>query len=539
MSFLGRGLFFVLLFPAAALAQPEAGFPPAAAAGAELLAGAPLEPDAGQAALAAAVDGEAGDDGAPIEAFEPAAAAAVEEFASAPPAPEVRLFGRVATELGLDTRFESPRGSQLAENVFEGRVRLLLGAEVKLTDWLKAVVEGRAQLRFATQQGFDRAKGFFEPMLGDAYVDLYLPKVDVRVGNQRIPLGANAAFAPSDVLNPRDLRESFLRGDPEDATLPVFALRARGEVGKVEWLLAYAPFFTPHKYALVGQDEGLIQPALANGFETNSVSPTVEDAVQARLIETEQPVPFAGDVAVHLAIPARVKVGATWAWVNEKLPRVELDSELQAAFDARAAGRKVDPAVLVSLSSRLEAGEKLYRGHSLRQHVFALQGSALLGPVQVDADVAYTPRTTYIAPSLRPLSKPQLSWTLGVSQASDSPFKFGLTYVGMVVFDVAAKEQLALVEPATAVGAPRAAWLHLLVGVASYPVWKDRFLLELRAAFEVVQRSFAIAPRVTFQGVEGLDIYVTAEFFEGSPYSPLGYFGRNDKVVVGVSWRPL
>jgi hypothetical protein len=518
--------------PLAALAQEDEGV--------HLLepSDAGVEPaelaDGGAAARAEPVEA------APIEEFQPVAPVpAVESFASAPAGPEVRFSARVGAELGLDTRFESPRGAPLAENVVEGRVRLALGVDVKLFDWLRVVLEGRAQLRGAAQQGMDRFKGFFEPMLGDAFVDLYLPKVDLRLGNQRIPLGANAAFAPSDVLNPKDLRESFLRGEPEDAVLPVFALRAKGELGKVEWLLAYAPFFTPNKYAVIGQDEALLQPPLAAAFDTSQLSPTVEDAVQSRLIETEQPVPFAGDVAVHLAIPARVKVGATWAWVNEKLPRVEMDPELQAAFDARAAGRQADPAVLASLASRLEAGEQLYKGYYLRQHVFALQGSMLAGPVQLDADVAYSPRVTFIDPAMKPLSKPTLNWTLGVSQASDFPLKFAVTYVGMVAFDVKAQEQLALVEPATAVGAPRVAWLHLFVGGASYPVWKDRFLLELRAAFEVVQKSFAIAPKVTFQGVDGLSIWVTAEFYEGSSYSPLGYFGRNDKVVVGFDWRPF
>lgn len=523
------------LLPVAALAQEDEGV--------HVLEGA--EADAGAADPEPAVDGgveapeSPSDLPPPIEAFEPVSTSSLDTFTAGPAGPEVQLSAKVGAELGLDTRFESPRGASLAENVVEGRIRLGLGADVKLTDWLRVVVEGRAQLRGAAQQGMDRAKGFFEPMLGDAFVDLYLPKVDLRIGNQRIALGANAFGAPADVLNPRDLRESFLRGEPEDAALPVFALRARGELGKVAWLVAYAPFFTPSRYAVVGQDEALMQPPLAQAVDLGGISPSVEDELQERLLETEQPVPFAGDVAVHLEIPARVKVGATWAWVNEKLPRVVMDPELQAAFDARAAGKDPDPAVLTSLAARFEAGEKLYRGDYLRQHVFSLEGSALLGPVQLDVDVAFSPRVTFVDPALKPLSKPQLSWTVGVSQASDFPFKFALTYVGLVVFEVGAKEQLALLEPATAVGAPRAAWLHLFVGAASYPVWKDRFLLELRAAFEAVQQSFALAPRVTFQGVEGLDIWATAEFYEGRPWSPLGYFGRNDKVVVGFTWRPL
>jgi hypothetical protein len=93
-----------------------------------------------------------------------------------------------------------------------------------------------------------------------------------------------------------------------------------------------------------------------------------------------------------------------------------------------------------------------------------------------------------------------------------------------------------VLEPATARGAARVAWLHLFTGLIAYPVWKDRFELSLRAAFEPVQRSFAFSPRVTFQGVDKLKVYLTAEFYEGPALSPLGYFGRNDKVLLGVRY---
>lgn len=560
---LGLGAPARALEPAAPRTPPglDAGAVEATLAGAEVPGLGPAAPDGGvsggtpsdpgateDGAPAAGADAEgapAPDGGEPaaaleVEAFEAAPAApAVEEFAAAPAGPEGRAFARLAAELGVDTRFESPRKVALAENVFEARLRASLGLDVKLLERLRVVLEGRALFRAAAQRDFDRAKGVFEPLLGDAYVDLYTGPVDVRLGNQRIALGANAVMAPADVLNPRDLRESFLRAEPEDATLPVFALRLKGTLGRVEWLFAYAPFFTPSRYALFGQDEALMQPALAPAFETDRVDPTIEDALQSRLLETEAPAPFAGDVALHAAVPGRVKVGFTWAWVNEKLPRVVLDPELKALLDDRGAGRPLDPALATSVQSRFEAGETLYRGSYLRQHVFSLEGSTLLGPVQVDADVAYSPRVTFVDPDFRPLSKPQLSWVLTASRGDSDWFNFSLTYLGLCVFDVAAQEQLVLLEPATAVGAARVAWLHLLVGGASVPLWEKRFLLELRAAFEVVQRSLALAPRVVFQGVDGLEVFLAAEFFEGSPWSPFGYFSRNDKVVLGATWRPF
>jgi len=114
----------------------------------------------------------------------------IEAFEPAPVAPTVRLFGSVRADTSVDTRFDSPRNVPFAENVAEGRLKASLGVDVKVNDRVRLVLEGRAQVRLATQRELDRAKGFFEPLLGDAYVDFYSPKVDLRVGNQRLALGA-------------------------------------------------------------------------------------------------------------------------------------------------------------------------------------------------------------------------------------------------------------------------------------------------------------------------------------------------------------
>ncbi|MBL8910484.1 MAG: hypothetical protein JNM17_07245, partial [Archangium sp.] len=252
---------------------------------------------------------------------------ALETFTSPTPnAPSIRFFGWTSAYTALDTRFDSQRGAPLAENVFEGRARAVLGVDVKINEHLRLVLEGRAQVRGAFQRDFDRAKGFFEPMLGDAYVDLYTSKVDIRVGQQRIALGANAGLAPIDALNPRDLRE--MAGDLEVGILPVFAVRARGEIGKLSWLAAYVPFFQPHRTFVFGQDEGLLQPAFGAALDNTRIDPSVEDFLQDRVLETQRPPPFAGDLALRLSSDGRVKFGANWVWMNEKLPRVTMDPEL-------------------------------------------------------------------------------------------------------------------------------------------------------------------------------------------------------------------
>jgi hypothetical protein len=481
-----------------------------------------------------------------IEAFEsvdagvaPVAVTApvIEAFAPPPSTPSVRVYGFLGGLSSVDTRFDSPRGAPMGENVAELRVRALVGVDVKLGTHLRLVVEGRAQARLATQRDFDRFKGFFEPTLGDAYLDLYTSAVDLRVGNQRIALGANAGLSGADALNPRDLRESLLSGEPDDAILPVFAIRAQGVWKGFSWLAAYAPFFTPDTYTVFGQDEALLQPGLGPVFDTSRIDPSIEDHLQSVILETKRPLPFAGDLALRVRREGRVTVGASWVWQNQKLPRVTIDGELSRLLSAQAQGKPTDAAAAVSLLNRFQANETLATGVSPRTHVFSAEASALLGPGQLDADLSYSPRTTYVDANFNPLDKATFTWVLGYSVANDSPVTWSVSYLGLAVPDVGAQQQLILLEPATAVGGARTAFFHLFSGFVAVPFADKKFELSLRAAFEPIQRSFAAGPRFTWQGVGGLKVYAAAEFWVGQAWTPFGYFSRNDKVLVGVRYE--
>ena len=483
---------------------------------------------------------------AEIEAFEqspeatptssPATVTPIEAIQATPEAPSIQLHGNVRADTGLDTRFDSPRNVPLAENVFEARLKTTVGVDVKINSNLRLVLEGRAQVRFVTQRSFDRAKAFFEPTLGDAFFDLYSEKVDVRIGNQRIAIGANTALAPADAFNPRDLRESFVQGELEDTILPSFAIRAQGELGRLSWLAAYAPFFQGHRYFVFGQDEALAQPGLAPSFDNRRIDPSIEDAIQERVLETRRPVPFAGDFVVRLVSQGRFKVGASWVWMNEKLPRVTVDPEVAALSRAQAAGKTLDPAAALSVLNRFQAGETLVTGVYARQHLFSLEGSTLIGPGQLDADLTFSPRQTFVDPAFTPIDKASLTWVLGYSQATESPVYYAVNYMGIAIPGVRANEQLLLIEPATAVGAARTAFFHLIVGTIAAPVWKRRFELQLRAAVEPIQRSFTLGPRVTFQAIDRLKIWLAGEIYSGPSYSPFGYYSRNSKVVLGVRY---
>ncbi len=471
-----------------------------------------------------------------LETFEPVSAP-LEEAAAAPAGgPTVQVSGSLQLQWGVDTGFEPQRSDGLSEHVMDARGRASLATDVKLSASLRLLVEGRALWRAGAERGLERAKAFFEPTLGEAFLDFYTSGVDFRVGQQTLAFGANAAFAPTDVLNPRDLRESLVLTEPEEVKVPVFAARALGELGPLSLTLAWVPFFVPHRYSVFGQDEALLQPGLGRGLPFG-VDASIEDALQPHLLETERPeaFPYLGDVGLRATSRlGALTLGGSWVWGSEKLPQVRLDPELEAVLSAQERGEAPDAALLLSVQERLRAGETLATGRYGRQHVFGLEASALVETAQVDVDVGFSPAQMFSDARLRPLRKAAVTWVLGVSQAEDSDFLYSVTYLGLAVPGVKAEELLVLLEPGTARGVERTAFFHLLVAEARYTLLDGEVELGLRGAFEPVQRSFALAPRVGWRLKEWLSVGLAAEVYAGKPYSPLGYFGRNDQLVGSV-----
>lgn len=458
----------------------------------------------------------------------------VEEFSAPPPGPQVEVGGWAGGYFGLDTRFESAPEAPLAENVTELSGRARLFADAKLSPRARLFIEGKVFLRGVAQRGLERSKASFEPTLGEAFVDLYSSKLDLRLGNQVVAFGANAALAPQDLLNPRDLREGWFASELGAGKLPAFGARLAGELATISWALVYFPFFSPHRYSVFGQDEALYQPADQEPLV--EVDPSIEDELQPHVLETKRPraLPWLGDLGLRANVNvSKVRVGLSWVWVNEKLPRVEVDPELWALLSSQQKGA-ANPALALSVQNRLAAGEQLFSGTYGRTHVFAAEASTLISEAQLDLDLGFSPAQSFVDARITPLDKPALSWVLGLSQAKDSPFFYALTYVGMAVFGLSSDELLLTLEPATARGAARTGFLHLLLGRVSYRTLSERLELSMQAGVDPIQGSFALWPQVAYLGFDKTRLWLGAELFEGPAWSPFGYFGRNDRVLLGA-----
>ncbi len=116
----------------------------------------------------------------------------------------------------------------LAEDLFQHELAYRLALRVR-PDWDGQVyvsVEGGVGLSSVTPSPFFEAPPEdARPELDEAYVDLYLPMVDLRLGRQVVAWGTADGFNPTDVVNPRASGLGSL-ATGEVSRLPVPAVRA-------------------------------------------------------------------------------------------------------------------------------------------------------------------------------------------------------------------------------------------------------------------------------------------------------------------------
>ncbi len=106
-----------------------------------------------------------------------------------------------------------------------------------------------------------------ELALRDAYMDIELPKVDIRIGHQQIVWGEALGRFFADVVNPKDLREFFLP-DFDDVRIPIWALDLRYHFAPNAVLeLVVSPDLTVDQLAPPGADFAFFIPPPPAGFQ--------------------------------------------------------------------------------------------------------------------------------------------------------------------------------------------------------------------------------------------------------------------------------
>ncbi len=118
--------------------------------------------------------------------------------------------------------------------------------------------------------------------LREAYLDLYFPSVDLRIGKQQIIWGKADGVFITDIVSPKDLSEFLLR-DFDEIRMGITSVKADYYIGDNTLEMVWIPTFTPTKFAPEGSIWRPAMPAFP-------VKPTIDhsrEEVQPKLENSE------------------------------------------------------------------------------------------------------------------------------------------------------------------------------------------------------------------------------------------------------------
>ncbi|MBI4817966.1 MAG: hypothetical protein HY791_17020 [Deltaproteobacteria bacterium] len=457
--------------------------------------------------------------------------------------PLLRSVIRLELSLGLDTAFDREQ-----EQLFELSIGASLELEAQPTPELGVFVLPKIRYLFGVVRSFDdRATLLLD--FPEAHLSWSLGPLVLRLGTLVAAWGSSDLIAPSDILNPVDLRRGTF-DSKRDNKIPVFA----AEVVFTEAPLIVRgwvqPFFTPARYFVTGWDTALDRAIAAPSLHA-FLGPETLDRTLDQLLLTELPSSTPENATVGLRLTGsfdRADVSTTFYHGFEPFPKLSVNPAfggLVGILGQRARDRSPidfsDPTlapVLAELNRALAAGEHLFRGEIVRRTLFGIDGTLQLDPFIFKLDTAFTPRRLVYFRNQRAETE---RWLDSVVGAEWTQGDFFVTVEGFMisVFDVSQPAPLLFLERANrAASSGRDVFVPGATGVARYSAWNQDLELELFVLSTFDPGDLVIAPKVSLRLGDHQVIRLGALVLAGSSDSYSGTYSENDQVFATYEWLP-
>jgi len=417
-----------------------------------------------------------------------------------------------------------------------GEAQLFLRMRYARARSLEAVVSGLLTYGLFDRVTLGQGSSAFlfsrlEPSLREAYLGMFWEKLDIRLGQQRVPWGKGDVFVPNDILNPVDLRDPIF-AEREAFFLPSLMARADLEIGDFSLQAVIAPFFRPNRLDVLGSNWAIIQPgsdvqlrALANIFASSLPQSRRED-VQNLVTRSDLPADDFSATSAGLRAAwsgPLLDLGAYYHYGWTQTPEIHVSPWVEQAL-LQINLETAQPADLAPLLGMAQTqGAPLELRYRRRHHV----GAELATTGETFAfrlDVAYQSLSVFYTQDLRSFTRPTLQSVLA--------WEYQTGDVGKVVL-VEAWYQRVLDHPKNmrAVGV-----LSDTLAVSTLVRWTflDHLEVELRPNLGLRPVSAVVQAQVgwrwsggTFTGVGGL-------WMHGEPLSLGHFYQRNQTVYLTV-----
>jgi hypothetical protein len=463
---------------------------------------------------------------------------------------------------GFDVRHEGRRREvaddlRPTEDVFELLTRARLHLETRFKRWAKV----RLAARLTHWVSCERPRGHevlwlgngqawrsrAEVELGEAYVDLYLGPVDLRLGQQIVSWGLSELLNPNDVVNPRDLRQGLAAFD-DDQRLPVLAVRAAYHHRWLKVEAVWLPLFRPHRLDLYGSDFALLGPGSASALAQAEhhverlVAPTLHPLAQPLLLATRRPADDLTGSSVGLRVSASRKgwdMALQYFFGWDRTPALSVDAQL---YGLATEGRLfVNDTINLAALLPLMEGRPLYHATFEHSHQVGVSLGKAFEHVAVKLEVSYQPDRGFLRtdPVPGPLGDDLLDLrvvhhtlvsALSVEYAWGSRLLAQVQGVHLALLDRRRSDTRELL------GFLREPHVALLVALVRLQLLRQTLLITVAGAVDVLHGSFSLAPMVHYKITDHWRVGVGALVFEGDSDTLFGAWTRNDLVWAEARW---
>lgn len=268
----------------------------------------------------------------------------------------------------------------------------------------------------------------FDGSLREAYIGAFWRTLDFRIGQQRIAWGRGDAFTPNDILDGYDLRDQLL-AEPDALHLPNFAARLGLDLGFGSLEAVVQPFFQPNRFDVYGGNWALIQrdSPLAYttllGLTNGAISPTLHDALQPLLGQTELPPNdfSATSAALRFGIDVhRFDFNLYYQYGWDRTPKLAIDPAYATMLAQIDYAHPIDPTPFVQ---PFLAGQHPVRATYVRRHHVGFDAATPVGPLLLRAEGAFDSAHVFAArDDMQGIVSPTLQATAGLEY---QPGEFG------------------------------------------------------------------------------------------------------------------
>ncbi len=469
--------------------------------------------------------------------------------------PRIRVSVTLDAKASVDTAFDRD-----GENVLELLLAAQLQIDADFDHGLSAYVAPRVRQVTAFTRSFDDRELLYLDT-PEAYVTWGSGRSHLRVGTQIFAWGSSELAAPSDVLNPMDLRGGAVSGaDPSGAKIPVLAAEAVTGFGPVTLRGVLIPFFTPSRFFVTGWDDAVGVVGAASGFVIPDLTPLIAaptlDRTADLLLITDRPNDRPDAATLGLRATAQlgdldVSMSGVYGW--ETLPALTVDPNVALVAgklgESLAQGLPIDPLdpdllrAFESVNQAIEQGRPLLEGRYLRRALLGADASWAVDPFVIKLDLAYTFQRTLYTQDFRAVRRPWLNASLGAEYIHGETLQVMVELFALTAFDLRSNERLSLLEPRAPApseldiaGAERTVAMPGAAAIVRWSALEGDLTADLAVLSTLTRGDVFILPSINYQLGPHQKIGLSALIFEGRSDSYGGYYSHNDRVTVSYRW---